>query len=151
MLSTNESGLTYGLEIDDGTGKAAVKIWISDDGGRGLGECQTGVGGWAGAQSACEPPVLLDCALPCCDAKHQGLLGGMLRLSPSLFVSALPLPPHEQTASLTSSGAPSGAPAATCACTASSPTLVGACHVLLPPSQPHGADSQLTGAKDRRC
>lgn len=33
VLSTNESGLTYGLEIDDGTGKAAVKIWISDDGG----------------------------------------------------------------------------------------------------------------------
>ncbi|PRW56187.1 replication A 32 kDa subunit A-like [Chlorella sorokiniana] len=31
VLSTNESGLTYGLEIDDGTGKAAVKIWISDD------------------------------------------------------------------------------------------------------------------------
>ena len=35
VLTTNESGLTYGLEIDDGTGKAAVKIWISDDGGWG--------------------------------------------------------------------------------------------------------------------
>lgn len=32
VLSTNESGLTFGLSIDDGTGTAAVKIWISDDG-----------------------------------------------------------------------------------------------------------------------
>ncbi|PSC71498.1 replication A 32 kDa subunit [Micractinium conductrix] len=31
VLETNESGLTFGLTIDDGTGKAAVKIWISDD------------------------------------------------------------------------------------------------------------------------
>lgn len=33
VLSASESGLTYGLTIDDGTGTAAVKIWISDDGG----------------------------------------------------------------------------------------------------------------------
>lgn len=33
VVSTNEQGLTFNLEIDDGTGKAAVKIWISDDGG----------------------------------------------------------------------------------------------------------------------
>lgn len=31
VLSASESGLTYGLTIDDGTGTAAVKIWISDD------------------------------------------------------------------------------------------------------------------------
>ncbi len=62
MLSATESGLTYGLTVDDGTGTAAVKIWISDD------------GGWHGAQpshllladSKCElvtpaprPPVCL--------------------------------------------------------------------------------------------
>jgi hypothetical protein len=32
VLSSNEQGLTYGLKIDDGTGRADVKIWISDDG-----------------------------------------------------------------------------------------------------------------------
>ena len=32
VLSTQESGLTYGLTIDDGTGRAATKIWISEDG-----------------------------------------------------------------------------------------------------------------------
>lgn len=31
VLATQESGLTFGLTIDDGTGQAAVKIWISDD------------------------------------------------------------------------------------------------------------------------
>ncbi|KAI3436764.1 hypothetical protein D9Q98_006176 [Chlorella vulgaris] len=31
VLSSNEQGLTYGLKIDDGTGRADVKIWISDD------------------------------------------------------------------------------------------------------------------------
>ncbi|EFN58502.1 hypothetical protein CHLNCDRAFT_140549 [Chlorella variabilis] len=31
VLSTSESGLTFGLKIDDGTGKADVKIWISED------------------------------------------------------------------------------------------------------------------------
>lgn len=31
VVSASESGLTYALTIDDGTGKAGVKIWISDD------------------------------------------------------------------------------------------------------------------------
>lgn len=56
VLTTNESGLTYGLEIDDGTGKAAVKIWISDD------------GGWVGLD--CRAVMMLWVAV-------KGLVGGL--------------------------------------------------------------------------
>lgn len=51
VLSAQESGLTYGLEIDDGTGKVGVKIWISDDGelGRVGGRAE---GAWRAGRQA---------------------------------------------------------------------------------------------------
>ena len=52
VLSAQESGLTYGLEIDDGTGKVAVKIWISDDGAPAACSVGQGGGGWVGVAGA---------------------------------------------------------------------------------------------------
>lgn len=90
VLSANESGLTYGLEVDDGTGTATVKIWMSEDGA-----------------SAARLPAACRCcpaACLCCSCFPAGLpaasMGAQLsadRLAPLLRpLTLLPAPPTQR-------------------------------------------------------